>query len=55
MPIVVRMAISDAINSTHMTTRSTRLRARKSGRTRKKAKAPPAKASKIVATMPISP
>ena len=54
IPAVVRIAISEARSSTPITSRSTRVRARKWGDTRVKAKAPPAKASSSATTAPIS-
>ncbi len=52
MPAVVRIAISEAISRTVITTRSTLVRARKSGRIRSKPKAPPAKAVINASTEP---
>ena len=53
IPNVVRMAMSEAISSSAMMTRSTCERAAKSGLRRTKAKAPPAKASSSASAVPI--
>ena len=53
IPSVVRIAINDATSNPNMTTRSTLLRARKSGFMRVNAYAPPANSSNNVAATPI--
>ena len=53
MPSVARIAISEASSRPNITVRSTWVRARKSGRMRVKAKAPPAKHSRKAASAPI--
>src|SRR3546814_4160770 len=55
MPKVVTIAISEATRSVPMTTRSTRVRARKSGRTRENAQAAPARPTSAATTKAIQP
>ena len=55
MPIVVRIAISEATSRISISPRSTRVRARKAGLIRLNAKAPPAKASRMAIAAPVQP